>query len=144
VTHEDAGKYAAKHAAGTAADPTISAALEKRMEEGTITCVAAHEIAADLSATASEVGKTIDLLECRIVECQLGLFGYSPEKKIVKAADVVPEDLRDELLRSGADGRISCATAWKIADSLGHPRMTAAEACEALGIKIKICQLGAF
>ena len=114
------------------------------MEEATVTCVAAHEIAAELGVSASEVGKTIDLLEHRIVECQLGLFGYAPDRKIVKPADVVADDLRYELQRFGADGSVTCATAWRVADSLGLPRMSVAAACETLGIKIKVCQLGAF
>lgn len=144
VTHEDAGKYAAKHAAGTTPDPAIAAALEKRAEEGTVACVAAHEIAGDLGVAPSEVGKTIDLLEYRIVGCQLGLFGYSPQRKIVEPADVVSEELRHELGRAAPDGRISCASVWAIADAQGQPRMTVAAACETLSVKIKNCQLGAF
>jgi hypothetical protein len=144
VTHEDAGKYAAKHAAGTTPDPAIAAALERRAEEGTVACVAAHEIAGDLGVAPSEVGKTVDLLEYRIVGCQLGLFGYSPQRKIVEPADAVSEELRHELGRAAPDGRISCASVWAIADAQGLPRMSVAAACETLSVKIKNCQLGAF
>jgi hypothetical protein len=43
-----------------------------------------------------------------------------------------------------ADGWLPCLTAWKIADGMGIARMEVSSACEALKIKIKPCQLGAF
>jgi len=39
---------------------------------------------------------------------------------------------------------LSCAVSWEIADALQLTRMAVSEACEALKIKIKPCQLGAF
>lgn len=144
MTHEDAGKYGAKHPAGTTSDPAVAASVQERAENGRITCTAAHDIAGKLNVPPSEVGTAIDLLEYRIIECQLGLFGYYPGRKIVEAADVVAEDLRERLDRFAADGEIGCASAWGIADTLGIERMSVAAACETLGIKIKRCQIGAF
>lgn len=144
MTHEDAGKYGAKHPAGTTADPALAAAVQDRAEDGQITCTAAHEIAGALGVAPAEVGKAVDLLELRIIACQLGLFGYYPGRKIVEAAEVVVDDLRDRLGPFAAAGEIGCAEAWDIADTLGIERMSVAAACETLGIKIKRCQLGAF
>ncbi len=90
------------------------------------------------------MGKTADLLEYRIVECQMGLFGYSPEKRIVRAPEHIDQPLREQLERYAADGRINCATCWKIAADLGLEKMAVSSACEGLGIKVKNCQLGAF
>jgi len=42
------------------------------------------------------------------------------------------------------DEKLSCAAAWEIAGSLNISRTKVASACEAMGIKIKPCQLGAF
>jgi len=144
MTHEDAGHYSAKHPDGALCDPAIATALAAKAEDGRIRCDAAHVIAAAFGAGPSEIGRTADLLEYHIVECQLGLFGYSPEKRIVKPAEEVSDDLRDRLLKTTGDGRISCASCWKIADTLGVEKMTVSSACEALGIKVKHCQLGAF
>lgn len=144
MTHKDAGHYAAKHPAGTAPDPTLAAALAAAANESRITCVAAFTVAADLAATPSAVGRTLDLLEHRIVACQLGLFGYSPEKKIVRAADDVSSELSDRLREAVADGRVTCAACWEVAEALGLQRMAVAAACEHLGLKIGPCQLGAF
>lgn len=144
MTHEDAGKYSAKHPAGTSCDPAIEAAVRQKAENGKVACAIAHAMAAEFRVAPSEIGKTTDLLEYRIVRCQLGLFGYSPEKKTVKAAQEVSEELRDLLQRSAANGRISCLSCWDIARGLGLGRMDVSAACELLGIRIKPCQLGAF
>jgi len=144
MTHEDEGHYSAKHPRGTSSDPALAAALTEGARDGRVSCTAAHELAAAFEVAPAEVGKTADLLELRIVECQMGLFGYSPEKRIVKPADEVSDQLRDSLQRYAADGRISCATCWKIADDLALEKMAVSSACERLGIKVKHCQLGAF
>ncbi|MBN1632248.1 MAG: hypothetical protein JW990_21030 [Thermoleophilia bacterium] len=144
MTHEDEGHYSLKHPDGTTHDPALATALCERAVDGRLTCTVAHGVAEAFKVPPAEVGKTADLLELRIVECQMGLFGYSPEKRTVKAADTVSHELRDQLERLGGDGRISCATCWKIAETLGIEKMAVSSACEALGLKVKHCQLGAF
>lgn len=144
MTHEDAGKYSAKHPAGTTNDPAIAAAVKQKAENGRITCGAAHEIAIRLNVAPAEVGKSIDLMEYRIVKCQMGLFGYSPEKKIVKPLDVISGELENLLRSATREGKISCATCWEIARVIGIGKMDVSAACEGLKIKISPCQLGAF
>jgi hypothetical protein len=144
MTHEDAGKYSAKHPAGTTCHPAITAAVEQKAENDRITCGAAHEIAARLDVAPMEVGKAIDLLEYRIVKCQMGLFGYSPEKKIVKPAGAVSRKLESRLRDAVHEGKVGCATCWEIARELGIGKMDVSAACEGLEIKISPCQLGAF
>ncbi len=144
MTHEAAGHYSAKHPEGTLYDAALAAALADTAEDGRITCTAAHGLAETFKVAPSEIGKTADLLEYRIIKCQLGLYGYSPEKRIVKAAEDVSDDLRDRLLAAATGGRISCASCWKIARTLGVEKMAVSGACEHLGLKVKHCQLGAF
>jgi hypothetical protein len=144
MPHEYAGKYSTKHPPETKADPGIAAALEEVVDDGRISCVVAHDIAEDLGVPPAEVGKTIDLLEYRIGKCQMGLFGYSPEKRIVKPADTVSEELRDHLRKAEVDGRVPCAACWEIAHDLAMQKIAVAAACETLGLKVKPCQLGAF
>jgi hypothetical protein len=144
MPHEYAGHYGAKHPAGTVCDPTVAAALKKRAEDGRVTCTDAHKAAEDLQLAPSEVGKALDLLEYRIVKCRLGLFGYSPEKRIVQPADEISEDLHAQLRPSAAEGSIDCAACWEIAQTLGVEKMLVSAACERLGTKIRRCQLGAF
>lgn len=144
MTREDAGKYSAKHASGATPNPETAAALTSRALDDRVSCTDAMTVATELGVSPAEVGKTLDLLEYRIVRCQLGLFGYSPQKRIVKPAEHVTDEVRDELERRAADGEISCASCWSIADTLSIERMEVSSACERLGIKIRHCQLGAF
>ncbi len=77
MTHEDAGHYAAKHGPGVKADSKIIDAIKEKMSDGKISCAAMHGISKMLSVSPAEAGKTADLLEVRLLKCQLGLFGYS-------------------------------------------------------------------
>lgn len=144
MTHEDAGHYAAKHGPGVVADPKLVEAIKANMSEGRISCAAMHRISQDTGNSPSEVGKNADLLEARLVKCQLGLFGYTPEKKIVKpAADISPE-MFAAVHESAENQRISCLSCWNIAERLNCGKMAVSAACETLGVKISPCQLGAF
>jgi hypothetical protein len=144
MTHEDAGHYKAKHPDGTRFDPAIADALAGKVVDDEVTCRTAHEVAQEFDVAPSEVGKAADLMEYRIVECQMGLFGYSPEKRTVKPAAEVSDELRERLLAATVEGRISCAESWRIARELGLAKLAVSSACEKLGLKVKPCQLGAF
>lgn len=125
-------------------DRTLVAEIEKRATEGFLPCAVAFKISKSLAVSPLEVGRAADQVRCKLTKCQLGLFGYSPQKKIVSAK--LPADARiPEAIRSEApEGRLPCATAWEIASRFGVRKMVVSAACEALKIKIKPCQLGAF
>ena len=144
MTHEDRGHYAKKHSPDRKVKPEIAEALKKQVSDGRVTCEAAHKIAGDLSETPSEVGFTMDMLELRIAKCQMGLFGYMPEKKIVKPADNLDQALQNAIQDHLEDGRLSCKAAWDLAETLAIKKMEIASACETLKIKVSPCQLGAF
>jgi hypothetical protein len=144
MTHRDAGRYAAKHGPSGSPDARIAAALREKAAAGELACAEAEEIGAALGAPPEEIGRSLDLLEIRIGRCQLGLFGYGKKRKAVRPAKWVDGGL-EASIRGGLVGeRLPCATAWKIAAERDLPRMEVAGACEALGIRIKPCQLGAF
>ncbi|MCD6305371.1 MAG: hypothetical protein J7M32_03680 [Deltaproteobacteria bacterium] len=136
--------FARKHGPETPVDPRIEAALKQAAPAGKLACAVAFKIASDLNVEPKEVGRVADLLEMRMVKCQLGLFGYQPEKRIVKPARIVPEDLEQAIKEMLIDGRLPCPGAWKISRDLGIRKMAVSSACETLGIKISSCQLGAF
>ena len=144
MTHGDRGNYKAKHSSASRLDQRIAEALKKKTADGKITCTDASNTAVELGVTMKEVGLTIDLMEIEISKCQLGLFGYSPQKMVVKAAEAVQADLEKAIRGALVNDRIPCATAWKIAETFGIPKMAVSSACETLKIKVKPCQLGAF
>jgi len=144
MTHEDRGHYAKKHSPDRKIRPEIAEALNKKVSDQKLTCAAAHKIAGDLNVSPAEVGITTDILEIRLVKCQLGLHGYYPEKRIDKPAETVSQTLENAVRDSLVEGKLTCAAAWDIAKGLKISRMDVSSACEALKIKISSCQLGAF
>lgn len=144
MAHEDAGHYAAKHP-GATVDPEIANAIAAKEKDGHITCAAAHAIAKKLNCPPPTVGVNIDLLEKRIRRCQLGLFGYGLKKaKRVKPAAMVTQELEGAIRGAMTGDRITCKASWDLAKKLGLTRLEMSSACEALGIRISKCQLGAF
>ncbi|MBW2615157.1 MAG: hypothetical protein JRD02_03140 [Deltaproteobacteria bacterium] len=144
MTHEDRGHYAKKHPADREVNKKVAEAVKKRTSNGKISCAEAFKIADDSNVQPAEVGFTIDFLETRIVKCQLGLFGHSPEKSIVKPAKAVSSALEEAIRERLVNGRLSCKAAWDIAEKSGIPKMGVSSACETLEIKINSCQLGSF
>ncbi len=144
MSDQTKGKFSEKHPPGSKPDPELAAKVREKMHAGRISCAAAHKIARQTGATPAEVGRTIDLLDGKIEKCQLGLFGYRPEKKVAKPADSIDSELQSRIEAGLSDGRLSCSAAWQIAEQLGIGKLEVAAACESLKIKIKPCQLGAF
>ena len=86
MTHADKGKYAQKHPRETKIEDSLKQEVLKEAKENNVACKAAEEIAGRKAVSSGEVGIALDILNINIIECQLGLFGYSPQKKIVQPA----------------------------------------------------------
>ena len=136
--------FAQKHPSDSETDPRVISALKQQVSAGKVPCAVAFKVASELDVTPGLVGKTADLLELRLEKCQMGLFGYEPNKRIVKPAEMVSEELETCIGRELTDNRLPCKKAWEIAEKLGLGKMAVSSACEHLGIKISDCQLGAF
>ncbi len=136
--------YSKKHPSDKKPIPEVVEAVKSKAQEGGMPCAVAFEVAKELNVEPSEVGFTLDHLGIRIIKCQLGLFGYDPEKRLVKPADSVDPSLKQAIETGLKGGRLPCKEAWAIASEKGLRKMQVSAACEALGIKISNCQLGAF
>jgi hypothetical protein len=137
-------KFSDKHKAAEKPNTEIKNQIEKRSKNNEIPCAVAFEVVEDLGVLPAEVGKTIDLMNYKLVKCQLGLFGYKPEKKIVIPQDTPNHDLKNAIQKALANEGLPCITAWEIAARFHVSKMTVSGIAEAMGIKIKPCQLGAF
>ncbi|MBN1640244.1 MAG: hypothetical protein JXA09_03330 [Anaerolineae bacterium] len=111
-------------------------------------CAVAHYIAAELGLAPLEVGECANAMGVRGTLCQLGLFGYAtkgrPGYRIRQPMAHVPEALERAIREASVDGRVSCADLWRIADEQDYSRPEMGNAVEALGMKVKPCQLGFF
>ncbi|WP_022668760.1 hypothetical protein [Desulfospira joergensenii] len=143
MTHEDQGHYARKHP-GVQMDPKINQKIKLLAGKGSLTCADAHRAAGDLAVSPAEIGIQTDLMELRISQCQMGLFGHGKDHKKIDPSIEVDEALWSRLEKTGKNGRISCAECWEIALEFKMKKLDIGSACEKLGLRVKPCQLGAF
>jgi hypothetical protein len=143
MTKKNKGQFAQKHP-GLTLDERIAQEIRDQVLEGGLFCAVAFKIARDLSITPGDVGRSADLMELPILKCQLGLFGYAPQRRVVKPAESVAPDLEKAIQKELVDDRIPCSTAFSLAEKFNIPKMVVSSVCEKMGIKISSCQLGAF
>jgi hypothetical protein len=143
MTHEDTGNYAGKRR-GAELNEKIAAKLKEKISEERISCAEAHSVAAALNVTPADVGAAIDLLEVRIIKCQLGLFGYGKEKNIPVLSDKTNPDIEQAIKSSLINDKLPCSTSWELAKKFNVSKPIVAAVCESTKIKIFPCQLGAF
>ncbi len=144
MSSESENSFSQKQVPGTQPDPMVAQEIKKRRRDEMLPCAVAFEIAKELKVSPLDVGKTADLLDISLAKCQLGLFGYKPDKKIVKAVDVAPAELLAAIRAAMENERLTCEAAWKIADRFKITKLKFSSVCEGQKIKIKPCQLGAF
>jgi len=144
MTLDKGQKFSAKHGPNAQPDPIIKDKVNQHAAQGNLPCAVAFKIADELGVSPAEIGKTVDLLDLRLSKCQLGLFGYQPDKKAVKAKAPENRQMEDAIRKALDDGKLTCRQVWDIAGRFKVPKMAVSGACESLNIKIKPCQLGAF
>ena len=66
------------------------------------------------------------------------------EKKYVKARFNYIKAAEKALKSEAGSGAIACKDVWELAVRFKVSKMAVSAGCEALGIKVKPCQLGAF
>ncbi len=137
-------KFAEKHGPDAKPDSLIQAEILKHAKNNELPCAVAFEIAKDLGIAVGLVGITADLIDFRLVKCQLGLFGYYPQKKMITPDTQLDPDLKDAVSEALINAQLPCKSAWEIASRFNIRKMTVSGVCEALKVKIKPCQIGAF
>jgi hypothetical protein len=116
----------------------------KKYPKAELSCAEAHSIGSELKRIPADVGTAIDLLEVRIINCQLGLFGYGKGKNIPVLSHKVNPEIELAVKSSLVNGRLPCSTAWEIAKRFEASKPMVSAICEVMKIKISPCQLGAF
>ena len=137
-------KFSDKHKAAEKPNPEIAAKIEQRSKNNEIPCALAFEIVEESGFLPADIGKNIDLMNYKLIKCQLGLFGYTPEKKIVKAQDSADNDLKNAIKNALVNDKLPCQSAWEIATRFQVAKLTVSGVAEGMGVKVKPCQLGAF
>lgn len=125
-------------------DPALKNLLREKAGQGELPCALGFDISKTQGVPVETVGMYADVLKIRLTKCQMGLFGHTPEKKRVKPVWPADDDLKHAIEKAVVDGALTCRSAWRIASEQNCGKMDVSCACEAMKIKIRDCQLGAF
>lgn len=136
--------FSKKHSIDTKIDENIKKEVLERSKNKELSCAIAFAISADTDTPIAQIGIAADLSRIKLIKCQLGLFGYQPEKKVVSGKEDVDPTLKRHIVNQVSEGRLSCRKAWEIASQSNVSKMHVSNACEAMNVKIAPCQLGAF
>lgn len=134
----------ARKAAKKLLKPGLEDEIKKMSSDGTLSCAQCFKVARQLEVPPEQVGYALDMMRMPISKCQLGLFGNSPISKIVQKAQSMPDGLEEAIRAQLENGRLPCSCSWQLAAQFSLPKIRVSSACEAMGIKISACQLGAF
>ncbi len=143
MTHKDRGRFAQKHVKRQS-DPDVAGKIRDLSVNNRITCANAHRAATSLEISPEEIGIQIDLLEFKIIACQMGLFGYADTQKKLDLIADIDSTLDKAIDLKTVEHRISCLDCWKIAQQIKAKKLSVGSACEKKKIRIRPCQLGIF
>ena len=129
---------------GAQLNQALAQLILQASSNGRLACANAHRLAKAQNCLPKEIGIQADLLELRVAQCQLGLFGYDQGKKNFNPDAGITPELKYRIFDAQSDGRIDCKTCWEIAKEFKISRLTMGSVCERLEIRIKSCQLGLF
>ena len=113
-------------------------------DEGRLSCARARGVAKRLGVVPEEVGDAADRLGMRIVDCQLGCFGFKKATHEDLDSVHVPEDLAEAITTSLVDGYLHCTVAFEVARKLKATPKQVGDAATKLQVRISKCQLGCF
>ncbi|MBF0450390.1 MAG: hypothetical protein HQK75_06790 [Candidatus Magnetomorum sp.] len=125
-------------------DEKLLNTIRQHLQSEKLPCSVAFDIAQKNQVQIKHIGQTADMAGIRLCKCQLGLFGYEPEKKKIKPLQIIEPALNQAIQDAQKDNRMTCKTIWHIAETMKMNKLHVSCACETLGLKIKNCQLGAF
>jgi len=86
-----------KHRPDAKPDSSIKYKILEYSLNNELSCASAFLIAKELNVSPAKVGMTADSINCRLVKCQMGLFGYRPDKKIVTPVTTADQNLKNAI-----------------------------------------------
>jgi len=124
----------------------LEGAIREALIEDKLPCARAFAVSEEYGVSPRSVGREATRLRIRISRCQLGLFGYDDlgNKRIVKPAKEVSEELKAAITSRLVAKKLSCTAAWEIASEFKLSKLEVSSAVEALKIRFSDCQLGCF
>ncbi len=128
---------------------------------GQLSCEEAYIVAEARGVNPQAVRQQADNLGIRISRCQLGLFGYAPEKgrpgfraageavrgsgqKTEEKMEPVPEKVATAVGDTCSNNEITCVELWELGRAHNVSRFDMGCLAESLELSVRRCQLGCF
>ena len=70
-------KFSDKHSPEATVNNLIKDKVLAHAKSGELACAVAFKIGGEINKPPAEIGKTVDLMDFKLVKCQLGLFGIN-------------------------------------------------------------------
>jgi hypothetical protein len=122
----------------------LERAVLAAVKDGYIACPAAWKVAADRNVPKIAVGAMMDKLGLRFTDCQLGCFKVDKTPYDGGERPGIPDAVAERIEALQQSGGLTCANVFALARELGVKPLTAADAANVRGYKIRQCQLGCF
>ena len=122
----------------------LEEAVRAAVKDGYIACPAAWKVAADRGVPRIAVGSMMDKLGLRFTDCQLGCFKVDKTPYDGGERPGVTEEAAARIEALQQAGELTCPNVFALAKELRIKTMTAADAANVKGYKIRQCQLGCF
>ncbi|MFC1958380.1 hypothetical protein ACFLV6_00435 [Chloroflexota bacterium] len=123
---------------------TLESEVQASLVDDYLPCSIALEVARKLKVAPKAAGDVANRLGIKVIDCQLGCFGrekaapYEPDGEAIN--ETVAEGIKGHLV----DGRLPCASAFKLGRELRVSLKEISDVANRLKIKIFNCQLGCF
>ncbi|MBW2342073.1 MAG: hypothetical protein JRF50_17310 [Deltaproteobacteria bacterium] len=122
----------------------LEGTLKAALKDGYLSCPVAWEIAKESDVPKTAIGEIADRLSIRITNCQLGCFKIEKtpyDKSVHKNIDgeviTTLETLKEK-------DQLTCAKVFELARQFKLKPMVIANEVNAIGLKVRGCQLGCF
>ncbi len=118
--------------------------ITSSLVDGRLPCLVAFDVAREAKVGRRQVGDMANELKIRVVDCQLGCFDSKKATHDDLAGKQINRAVIDEVESSVVDGRLPCAVAFKVVETLKVTPKEVGDAATRQKIKINNCQLGCF
>jgi len=122
----------------------LERAVISAVRDGFIACPAAWKVAANQGVPRIAVGSMMDRLGLRFTDCQLGCFKVDKTPYDGGERPGITGEVNDRIEDLQQRGELTCPSVFALAKELRVKPMTAADAANVRGYKIRQCQLGCF
>lgn len=122
----------------------LESAVKASLKDGYLSCPTAWRIAKEANVPKIAVGKITDRLGIRITNCQLGCFSIEKTQYDKSSHKNIDDEVVTMIKALKESDQLTCAKVFDLARQYKLKPMVIADEINAMGFKIRSCQLGCF